>query len=277
MPAMFVAVFVLGGWVIWLALVIALTIVFFAIMVFIVSFLIGLLGFVLSHLFTLCGMRSVSLTHPMESLGNHRLEDTGNCAENLHVAFRTGTMFTSSLGLTSLAMTMTLGLKVVMMSFITYYTLANANFASISGGDGDDYKLNILLQQAEMPKLFTWRWAWMFWPIVKELFKASTDFLILAFTAPFAPSSWTWLAPLANPFTCFWSLFTHPGQAISTTAADVWFVSDTFVRSILASRIFTGVLSGLGHVLEQLGSKEMYKRCEYSEEETESDEESSAN
>jgi len=274
---MFVAVFVLGGWAIWLVLVIALTIVFFALMVFIVAFLIGLLGFVVSHLFALCGMRSVGLTHPMSSLGENRLENTGNCAENLHLVFRTGTVFSGSLGVTSLAIFTTLGLKVVMMSLITYYTLANANFASISGGGGDDYKLNVLLEKAEMPKLFTWRWAWMFWPIVKELFKAATDFLILAFTSPFSDSSWTWLAPLMNPFTCFWSLFTNPGWAITTTSADTWFVSDAFVRAILASRLFTGVLTGLGHVLEQLGCREFYKGLEYSEEDTTSDEESSAN
>lgn len=277
---MFVAVFVMGGWTIWLTLVIALSILFFAIMVFIVSFVIGLVGFVLSHLLTLCGMRSVGLCHPLESISAHRMEDIcwnreGNCAENLHMVFRTGSMFVYSLLFTSVAMTMTLGLKVVMMSLITYYTLANTNFTVIPVAG--DYRLNILLQAAEMPKLFTWRWAWMFWPIVKELFKASTDFLIMAFTAPFDPMSWAWLAPLANPFTCFWSLFTNPGWAISMVSTDVWFVSDSFVRAILASRIFTGVLTGLGHVLEQLGSKDFYKNLEYSEEDSESDEESSAN
>lgn len=264
----------MGGWTIWLTLVIALSILFFAIMVFIVAFVIGLVGFVLSHLLTLCGMRSVGLCHPLESISDNRMEKTGNCAENLHLVFRTASMFSYSLGFTSLAMIMTLGLKVVMMSLITYYTLANANFTVTA--PAVDYKLNILLQHAEMPKLFTWRWAWMFWPIVKELFKASTDFLIMAFTAPFDPQSWAWLAPLANPFTCFWSMFTNPGRAISDMTG-VWFVSDSFVRAILASRMFTGVLTGLGHVLEQLGSKDFYKNLEYSEEDSESDEESSAN
>jgi len=274
-PAMFVFTFVFGGWVIWLALVMALTIGFFAAMVLIVAFIIGLVGFVFSHLLSLCGMRPLGLCHPFNSLQDHRAENElqegkSQCADKLHVTFRITSMFTYSMGITMMAMAMTLVLKAVMMSLIIYYTLANANFTSI-GAAADDYQLNVLLERAEMPKLFTWRWAWMFWPIVKELFKASSDFLVLAFTTPFDPSSWAWLAPLMNPFTCFWNLFTNPGWAVSTVQTDLWFVSDSFVRAVLASRIFTGVLAGLGHVLEQLGDETYYEYCE---EETETDEES---